>query len=371
MQQIAVNQMNGTSGGSLRQKLDLSDVCQATDAFAMLFMQLMGQTIQPEALLQMPGEQPLAQTDAVLPAATGTVDSMASGNEMQVMLADLIQNAGSTPADGAFLQTFAMQSMDTVPVPVPVPAAAESTVQGAEPLEGEAEGMRMQQLYTVLKAAWGGEESSRLMENGFSSLQAGNAFRTARQLLEQQEKEAVVPVDVESLQADVNAGRFLTAQPETAQLPLPSAEEIGKQLKTGILHQTARGKSEFIVRLEPEGIGEIVVKISDDREHMALSIFTASTQAARLISNEVATLQEALRPLQVQVQQVTLLPTEQAVSYASQSALTDQGQQQSFAQQYFEQRQQHRGGHWQQEDDSFEAVIGQTQAPDSELDAYI
>ena len=67
MQQIAVNQMNGTSGGSLRQKLDLSDACQATDAFAMLFMQLMGQTIQPEALLQMQGEQPLAQTDAVLP----------------------------------------------------------------------------------------------------------------------------------------------------------------------------------------------------------------------------------------------------------------------------------------------------------------
>lgn len=79
----------------------------------------------------------------------------------------------------------------------------------------------MQQLYTVLKAAWGGEESSSLMENGFSSLQAGNAFRTARQLLEQQEKEAVVPVDVESLQADVNAGRFLTAQPEAAQLPAP------------------------------------------------------------------------------------------------------------------------------------------------------
>ena len=51
MQQIAVNQMNGTSGGSLRQKLDLSDACQATDAFAMLFMQLMGQTSQPEALL--------------------------------------------------------------------------------------------------------------------------------------------------------------------------------------------------------------------------------------------------------------------------------------------------------------------------------
>lgn len=161
MQQIAVNQMNGTSGGSLRQKLDLSDACQATDAFAMLFMQLMGQTIQPEALLQMQGEQPLAQTDAVLPAAAGTVGSMASGNEMQAMLADLIQNAGSTPAEGAFLQTFAMQSMDTVPGT----AAAEGTAQGAELLEGEAEGM--QQLYTVLKAAWGGEESSSLMENGF------------------------------------------------------------------------------------------------------------------------------------------------------------------------------------------------------------
>ena len=105
MQQIAVNQMNGTSGGSLRQKLDLSDACQATDAFAMLFMQLMGQTIQPEALLQMQGEQPLAQTDAVLPAAAGTVGSMASGNEMQAMLADLIQKRrqhsgrGRVPAD--------------------------------------------------------------------------------------------------------------------------------------------------------------------------------------------------------------------------------------------------------------------------------
>lgn len=248
MQQIAVNQMNGTSGGSLRQKLDLSDACQATDAFAMLFMQLMGQTIQPEALLQMQGEQPLAQTDAVLPAAAGTVGSMASGNEMQAMLADLIQNAGSTPAEGAFLQTFAMQSMDTVPGT----AAAEGTVQGAELLEGDAEGM--QQLYTVLKAAWGGEESSSLMENGFSSLQAGNAFRTARQLLEQQEKEAVVPVDVESLQADVNAGRFLTAQPEAAQLPLPSAEEIGKQLKPASCTRQPRARANSSSGWSPEGI---------------------------------------------------------------------------------------------------------------------
>lgn len=101
----------------------------------------------------------------------------------------------------------------------------------------------MQQLYTVLKAAWGGEESSSLMENGFSSLQAGNAFRTARQLLEQQEKEAVVPVDVESLQADVNAGRFLTAQPEAAQLPLPSAEEIGKQLKPASCTRQPRARA--------------------------------------------------------------------------------------------------------------------------------
>ena len=365
MQQITVGQMNGTSGGSLRQKLDLSDACQATDAFAMLFMQLMGQTIQPEMLVQAQGEQPLARADAVLPAAAMTVGQMPLGDEVQTMLTDLIQNAGSTPAEGEFAQALAVQPMEAIPGA----ATAEETVQGIELLDGKAEGV--QQLCTVLKAAWGGQESSSRMEHEFSSLQAGNAFRAARQLLEQQEKETVIlPVDVESLQADVNAGRFLTAQPEAPQLPLPSAEEIGKQLKTGILHQTAQGKSEFIVRLEPEGIGEIVVKISDDREHMALSIFTASAQAARLISHEVSTLQEALRPLQVQVQQVTLLPTEQAVSYASQSALTGQGQQ-SFAQQYFEQRQQRHGGRWQQEDDSFEAAIGQAQAPESELDAYI
>lgn len=363
MQQISINQLNGTSGGSLRQKMDLSDVCQSTDAFAMLFMQLMGQTLQLGQAIPMQGDHLNLQNDAILAAnavqnnaqpgilAQAAVDGSMTGNSSLILAEEMLsQNAGIDVQGG-------------------IPGTQAAKEGNAEPVSAEPKSEDMKQLYTVLKTAWSGEQTDNSLKNRISELEAGNSIRAAKQLLEQQERETVVPVDIESLQADVNAGRFLSAKMETADHALPSAGEIGKQLRTGILNQTAQGKSEFIVRLAPEGIGEVVVKISDDREHMSLSIFTSSPQAARLISNEVTALQEALRPLQAQVEQVVMLPSDQMASYASQNAFADQRQ--SSSQQYFEQRQQHRDGRWREDDDSFDAVIDQVQTLDGELDAYI
>ena len=52
---------------------------------------------------------------------------------------------------------------------------------------------------------------------------------------------------------------------------------------------------------------------------------------------------------------------------------TDQGQRQSFAQQCFEQRQQHRGGRTGSRTDAqlCKLLSGRPRHPDSELDAYI
>ncbi|MCQ4735691.1 flagellar hook-length control protein FliK, partial [Anaerotruncus colihominis] len=78
-----------------------------------------------------------------------------------------------------------------------------------------------------------------------------------------------------------------------------------EQLKMGIQENYAANRDEFVVKLKPDGLGEITVKLVQRENSIALSILASSPQVARLISNEVAALQNALRPLQAEVTQIS------------------------------------------------------------------
>lgn len=158
-----------------------------------------------------------------------------------------------------------------------------------------------------------------------------------------------VEVDVEKLQSEVNSGKFYTVNtpPEADKLPEGpvTPTEVAQQVKEGIIQELGSGKDEFVVKLKPEGLGEITVRLVQDGDRIALSISASNSHVARLLGSELEQLREALRPYNTVVQEVV---DQQA--YASNQ---DFGQ--SFGSSQYQQRQ--YDGQQRRSGSSFQAFI--------------
>ena len=239
-------------------------------------------------------------------------------------------------------------------------------------LPEEENGTQNKDFLEMLSAAWQ-NKPQRQDAKTLSAQLDHTSIREAKALMQRDRKQTVTELpDIEALQADVNARRFVPADTGSHELPpvIPDGEELAQQVKNSIFENVAKGKNEFVVRLKPEGIGEIVVKLSEDKEKISLSILTTSTQTARLISNEVAALQNALKPLNAEVQEITTIAgNEQAAQYSAQNQMTDQGKQ-SHSQQ--EPSHSHRGQRVAGVEEDFDGTVeAGLAAGDDALDTYI
>lgn len=139
--------------------------------------------------------------------------------------------------------------------------------------------------------------------------------------------------------------------------------EILSQVKTGITQNLSMGKNEFVVKLKPEGLGEITVKLVETGGKMALSIMTSNAHVASLLNNNISELQNSLRQYNTEVHEVV-----EQQAYAQ-----DSGFQQSFAEQQQQRPNERRSNGmvgmdaFRLEDEEFapETVLS------SELDTYI
>lgn len=81
--------------------------------------------------------------------------------------------------------------------------------------------------------------------------------------------------------------------------------DISSQIKTGINNCIASGKSEFTVKLQPESLGEITLKLIRENGKTTLTITTASAGTAKLINDDLPALKEAVAQMNVHVEAVT------------------------------------------------------------------
>lgn len=88
-------------------------------------------------------------------------------------------------------------------------------------------------------------------------------------------------------------------QPEQAQPPV-------KQVLDQMQLNFAKGTSEFTMKLNPEHLGEITVKLLERSGKMVLSITAASEQTVKLLNGDLAALREAVRPMQVEVREAVV-----------------------------------------------------------------
>ena len=244
--------------------------------------------------------------------------------------------------------------------------------------EQQTQGNENQDFLEVLSAAWAKPKADT---RTLSTQLDHSSIRAAKELMQRDKKETMVPIlDVESLQADVDSRRFTPVTTGSAsleeQVQVPNGEEMADQIKADFFQNVSQGRNEFVVRIKPDGIGEITVKLSEGKDKITLNIVAADENTARLISSQVLALQNALRPLNAEVQDITpaaaVAASQESTQYSAQNQMTDQGRQ-SHSQQ-----ESGRGNRTQRMvgvagiDDSFdETVESGVAANDEVLDTYI
>ena len=119
------------------------------------------------------------------------------------------------------------------------------------------------------------------------------------------DSEEAFPIDIDQLQQQVDAGRFSPAHgTKGLENSEPDQADVLSQVKQGIANSLRIGKNEFVVKLKPEGLGEITVKMVESDSKIMLSIITSSAQVAKLLGSSITELSQSLRQHNVVVQEV-------------------------------------------------------------------
>lgn len=280
---------------------------QVGDAFAQMLDQILGQTVCAQAQgkdAEEQGTQMAADLFAQLfpgmlsgPADLsalcsqienqGQIDAM-SGTSGQAQLQALLSemqgsDAGTSSKSAELFQRLMVSQQGNAD------DSAEMEVLSSLQTQGKPE---------TAENLFGGEDQFR------------QSVLTAQKLLNQTggkkvQTEEPKPIDVEALQNDVDSGRFRTALNVEKTLDQAlDTHHVMEQVETGIKDNLSLGKNEFVVKLKPEGLGEITVKMVEAESKISLSIVTSSPQVAKLINGELAGLRETLRTYNADVHEV-------------------------------------------------------------------
>ena len=205
-------------------------------------------------------------------------------------------------------------------------------------------------------------------------------------LLQQQETQSKEkPADVKIGMEQSAAAVETETAPRTAALSetqMVKAEAMARepqllqQLEKSVNETLASGKQELTMKLKPEALGEITVRLVEQDGKMALHITAANMQTAKLINDDIDALREAVRPMNVEVHEAVQqnTATEQGTTQYNQFSQQFSSQQQFASQQAWQHAASANGsysyGRAEEEQSTAASAIRQN-APQTALDTYV
>lgn len=126
--------------------------------------------------------------------------------------------------------------------------------------------------------------------------------------------------------ASSNAGITEIELPEAETLSNPLFNEfnIAEQITDGVKANISLEKSEFTVKLNPEELGELTLKLIEENGKMVLDITAASEKTARLLNGDIAALRESVGSMNIEVREVTVSAPEEIQEQNAQFNMTSQ-----------------------------------------------
>lgn len=250
--------------------------------------------IQPPSEFQFMGA-PVGQKEAIFDESAAHVETTGLTQDEQSTVLPVTQNhvqpSEASPAFG-----LSQKAKQTQTIPVQHPVLTEEKAE--KPASNLASSVPSSELPAP---------ASNLKEAVSVQNQYYHSIREAHSMLRSHAESAVSekeqPVNVDALQEQVASNRFVpSAVVKTGEPVEPKeAPDLATQIREGMKENLTAGKNEFQLKLKPEGLGEITVRLMEKGGKTTLSLTTASAEVAKLLNSELSSLREALRPLHVQV----------------------------------------------------------------------
>ncbi|MFT3951832.1 MAG: flagellar hook-length control protein FliK [Oscillospiraceae bacterium] len=248
-------------------------------------------------------------------ATAGTTDEQIVTG--QIISAKAVPPAAQSQADtaNAFTANTAQNSAQSKPLSAAAPstqiAQSAHSAQPQSATEQNALEILRGQAYFLSAVRIAKEAPKQETPDGTTSADTAAAIQQA----------ASAPVQPDDVSDTAQANSVLTQTADAIQTQLSKAE--------------AAGKEQFTIKLKPEGLGEITVKIEKSADGMVLNLMASSAKTAALIDSQLTALQSAVSHLGAQV---TNTRPEAVLSGSDQYAF-----QQDTAGNGFRQSQQHSG----------------------------
>ena len=116
--------------------------------------------------------------------------------------------------------------------------------------------------------------------------------------------------------------------------PLFNEFHLSEQITDGVKANLNLEKTEFTVKLNPESLGELTLKIVEESGKMVLDITAASENTAKLLNSDLAVLRESVGSMNLEIREVTVSAPENIEENNAQFDMTGQQfseQQRAFA----------------------------------------
>ena len=232
----------------------------------------------------------------------GLLDFIRTGNEIPLFTAvnespdrtaDTVSDIKSVFDPNEMIKSGEMEIVSYIPA-----GKAENSQTNQETPENEKEVLDFFRTMKSVKENTGAKENSA--DKIRSTEQKTDTAETADTVKEDSDKNIfnleslnkyAEPVDIsfERAEAELKMNR--------AEYELPE-----KQLLKGVSENLEQGKSEFTVKLKPEGLGEILVKlVSGDEGKMLLTMVASSAKTAELLNHDLSSLQSSLSQHNVEI----------------------------------------------------------------------
>lgn len=237
---------------------------------------------------------------------------------------DKTANMGIKQAETA-IQDSVPNTEQTVEFVIP-PAAAEKTDMLNNGSKGQAQNSNAENMGGLGEAVV--EISTSQAQGKDSAMAFSESVRLAKQQMESVSEKQVPkedkakPLDVDTLQQQVDSGMHLkntalvtsskAAEVEQLSQPVP----IASQINEGVLKAMKNGMESITIKLMPEGLGELTLRLTKTANGMMLDMVAKNADTQKLLNGELDTLKENLKPLKVDVETVL---TEQQDSFINQN----------------------------------------------------
>jgi hypothetical protein len=124
--------------------------------------------------------------------------------------------------------------------------------------------------------------------------------------------------------ANVVTPQFELPKVQNLSNPLFDEFNISEQITDGVKANLNLEKNEFTVKLNPESLGEVTIKLAEEGGKMVVNITAATESTAKLLNSDLTALRDSLGSLNLEIREVTVEAPENIDEAIAQFNMTSQ-----------------------------------------------